>query len=300
MNKGVLYAAGSYILWGLLPIYWKWLQEVPAVQILAHRMVWSLFFVALLLAFKGQWRSLWQEARKPRTLLTFLASAILLAINWGLYIWAVNAGFIVETSLGYFINPLVNVVLGVLFLNERMRLWQWIAVGLAVAGVVYLTFGYGALPWIALTLAFSFAFYGLLRKTATLGALDGLTLETALLFLPALAYLLFLETQGQGAFGHTGWQTAVLLAAGGIATATPLLLFAAGARLIPYSLVGVLQYIAPTMQFLIGVLIYDEPFTAGRLVGFSLIWLGLLVYTIEGMVVRRQRRRLPAVAPETL
>ena len=178
MNKGLLYAIGAYSLWGVMPIYWKLMQAVPAAEILAHRIIWSLLFLALLLTLKRQWQRLGQAASNSKTLLIYLAASLLLAANWGTYIWAVNAGFIVETSLGYFINPLVNVVLGVLLLKERMRPWQWVAVGTAAAGVLYLTASYGSLPWIALTLAFTFGFYGLLKKKAPLRALDGLFLET--------------------------------------------------------------------------------------------------------------------------
>jgi chloramphenicol-sensitive protein RarD len=224
--------------------------------------------------------------------LTFLSSAVLLAINWFTYIWGVNHGFIVETSLGYFINPLVNVVLGVFFLRERLRAGQWAAVAMAASGVLYLTISYGALPWIALTLAFSFGLYGFLRKTARLDSLEGLSMETGLLFLPALGYLLYLEAAGQASFGHAGLVPTLLLALAGVATAVPLLFFAIGARLIPLSLLGILQYLAPTIQFLLGVLVYDEPFTLERLVGFGLVWSALLIYTIESIHVRRQRKRL--------
>ncbi len=286
INRGMVYAAGAYICWGLLPFFWKALQGVPALEILAHRMVWSLLVVLLLLSYQGRWEWLQVVLVGPRILLTFLTTALLLTTNWFVYIWAVNAGYVVEASLGYFINPLVSVLLGVLFLKERLRFWQAVAVIIALAGVVYLTFSYGALPWIALTLAVSFGLYGLMRKTARLPSLEGLTLETLLLFLPALGYLLVLEWSGQGAFGHTTATTNVLLAASGLATAVPLLLFAAGARLIPLSLLGVLQYIAPTLQFLIGVSVYHEPLTWTRLVGFCLIWLALGVYSIEGLLQR--------------
>ncbi len=284
MNRGMVYAAGAYISWGLLPLFWKALQTVPALEILAHRMVWSLLVVLVLLGYQRRWHWLQGVVRDVRVLLTFLTTALLLTTNWFVYIWAVNAGYVVETSLGYFINPLVNVLLGVLFLKERLRFWQAVAVIIALCGVVYLTLNYGALPWIALTLAGSFGLYGLMRKTAQLSSLEGLTVETLLLFLPALAYLLGLEATDRGAFGDTDAITSLLLVASGLATAVPLLLFAAGARLIPLSVLGILQYIAPTIQFLIGVLVYHEPLTWVRLVGFCLIWLALAVYSIEGML----------------
>ena len=296
MNKGILYATGAYVLWGLLPIYWKALQNVPALEILAHRMVWSLAVVLLLVTFQRHWRWLRFAFGNARILLTFMSTALLLSINWFVYIWAVNAGHIVEASLGYFINPLVNVLLGILFLKERLRLWQGVAILVALSGVLYLTINYGQLPWIALSLAVSFGLYGLLRKTAALNSLEGLTLETILLFPPALAYLLYLQWIGSAAFGHTSAMTAVLLASAGIATAAPLLLFAASARRITLTSLGILQYIAPTLQLLIGVFMYDEPLTAARLIGFCLIWLALLLYTVEGALHNSKDIRLRTAA----
>jgi chloramphenicol-sensitive protein RarD len=283
-NKGILYAACAYVLWGLLPIFWKTLQDVPALEILAHRMVWSLVVVLLLLAYQRHWQWLRAVVQNPRILITFTTTALLLSVNWFLYIWAVNAGHIVETSLGYFINPLVNVVLGILFLRERLRFWQGAAIAVAVAGVLYLTINYGELPWIALTLAGCFGFYGLLRKTASLNSLEGLTVETLVLFPPALAYLLYLESIGRAAFGHVGGGTTTLLALAGIATAAPLLFFAAGARRITLTSLGILQYIAPTLQLLLGVFVYNEPLSVTRLIGFCLIWFALFLYTMEGLV----------------
>jgi chloramphenicol-sensitive protein RarD len=195
----------------------------------------------------------------------------------------------VDASLGYFINPLFSVLLGVLFLRERLRRWQWIAIGLAAGGVIFLTLGYGAFPWIALTLAITFGFYGLLRKTAPLGALEGLSLETAVLFLPALAYLVYLESVGAASFGHTGATIGILLALTGVATALPLLWFAYGARRATLTTVGILQYIAPTMQFLLGVLVYGESFAKTRMIGFSVIWIALLIYSLEGVMEGRKR-----------
>ncbi|MBK8905688.1 MAG: EamA family transporter RarD [Anaerolineaceae bacterium] len=295
MNKGMLYAIAAYGFWGLFPLYWKTLQHVPALEILSHRMTWSLLFVLVLLAVRRQWTWLKTAVSQPKILLLFTASAVLLSLNWFVYIWGVNAGHIVETSLGYFINPLVSVLMGVFFLGEKLRRGQWVAVGLAAAGVLYLTLRYGALPWIALTLATSFALYGLIRKTAPLGSLEGLSLETALMFVPALGYLVYLEAVGTAAFGHVDVLTTVLLGFAGVATAVPLLLFAAGARLIKLATIGILQYIAPTLQFLLGVLVYHEPFTLDRLIGFSLIWLALLVYSVENIWFIRRRPRLHPV-----
>lgn len=295
MNKGMLYAIAAYGLWGLFPLYWKTLQHVPALEILSHRMTWSLLFVLLLLLVRRQWGWLKTAVAQPKTLLLFTASAVLLSLNWFVYIWGVNAGHIIETSLGYFINPLVSVLMGVLFLGEKLRRGQWVAIGLATVGVLYLILRYGSLPWISLTLATSFALYGLIRKTAPLGSLEGLSLETALMFLPALGYLVYLEAAGTAAFGHVDGLTTLLLGFAGVATAVPLLLFAAGARLIKLATIGILQYIAPTLQFLIGVLVYHEPFTTDRLIGFSIIWLALLIYSAENIWFIRHRPRLQPV-----
>ena len=282
--------AGAYLAWGLLPLYWKTLRHVPAAEILAHRMVWSLAVVVGLLTLQRRWSGIGAALRDRRVLATFTASALLLSLNWFLYIWAVNSNYIVESSLGYFINPLVNVVLGIVFLRERLRAGQTLALLIAASGVVYLTLLYGALPWIALTLAITFGFYGLLRKTAALDSLQGLTLETVVIFLPALGYLLFLQGAGRLAFGHGTPATSLLLALSGAATAGPLLLFAAGARRIPLTLMGILQYISPTLQLLLGVFVYGEVLNARRLVGFCLIWLALLIYSAEGLTHARRAR----------
>lgn len=288
-NKGLLYAIAAYTLWGLLPIYWKALHVVPATQIVGHRMIWSLVFMVMLLAFKRHWVWLATLMKQPRTLLVVLVAGCILATNWLTYVWAVNAGYVVETSLGYFINPLLSVFLGVLFLREKLRFWQWVAIGIALVGVLYLTLRYGAFPWIALTLALTFGLYGLLKKMTPLNALEGLSLETALVFFPALTYLLFSEVWGSGAFGHAGWGITTLLVLTGLVTGFPLLLFSAAARRIQLSVLGILQYIAPTLQFLLGVFLYQEPFNQTRLIGFSLIWTALLVYSIENIIVRRRR-----------
>ncbi len=293
MNKGVLYAAGAYLAWGLMPLYWKSLQVVPAGQILAHRIAWSLFFVALILTARRQWGWLPEALRRPRVILLFTLSGFLIGINWFIYIWAVNAGHIVETSLGYFINPLVNVLLGYLVLKERLRPAQWLALSVALAGVLYLTISFGAFPWIALTLAFSFATYGLIRKMAPLNSAEGLFIETAVLFLPAFGYLLLMETRGTGAFGHTGLTATLLLIGAGLVTSVPLLAFAAGARRITLTTLGLLQYIAPTMQFLLGVLVFHEAFGLTRLIGFGLVWLALVLYTLETLIMNRRRAALP-------
>lgn len=283
MRTGMIFAAASYVMWGLFPVYFKALQGIPPMEILLHRMVWSLVFLMLVLAWRRQWDWIRQVLRRPRVLAGFTASALLLAGNWFIYIWAVNNDRVVDASLGYFINPLVNVLLGFLLLRERLRPGQWGAVALAAGGVAWLTWQGGAVPWIALMLAGSFASYGLLRKTAALGALEGLSLETLLLFPLALGYLGWLTLSGHNAFLSAPVSTQWLLAAAGPITAIPLLLFAAGARRIPFSTLGLLQYIGPTLQLLLGVWLYHEPFSGARLVGFALIWAALAVYWLEGV-----------------
>jgi chloramphenicol-sensitive protein RarD len=288
MNKGVLYALGAYVIWGFLPIYWKSLLGIPALEILSHRVVWSFILLIFILVYKRHWQWIGPAIRNRRILLTFLAATTMLAINWLVYIWAVQTDHIVESSLGYFINPLVNVLLGVLFLRERLRLWQLVGIAVAALGVLYLTFSLNSLPWIGLTLACSFGLYGLLRKTASLNSLEGLTFETALLFVPVAAYLFYREAMGSGAFGHGPSHITFLLIFSGLVTATPLLLFAAGARRVSLSTLGILQYLAPTIQFLLGVFVYGEPLTGARLIGFGLIWLALLIYSLEGLIERRK------------
>jgi chloramphenicol-sensitive protein RarD len=292
MNRGIFYAIGAYFLWGLSPLYWKLIQSVPALEIVTHRTLWAFVFVLFVVWVKKEWPAFAPIRNNKRLLLTFLWSSVLLAINWLVYIWAVNTGFIVDASLGYFINPLVNVVLGVLFLRERLRLWQWVPVGIATLGVLYLTVSYGALPWIGLILAFSFGFYGLLKKTAPLSSNSGFTLEMGFLFIPALAYLFFLESMGTSAFLHGPALETFLLALTGVATGLPLLLFGAAARLVPLSTLGFIQYIAPTLQFLIGVWVYGEDFSLDRMIGFGLIWIALAIFTADSFKSRRARRPL--------
>ncbi len=291
LHPGVLSTILAYTIWGLLPIYWKAIEAVPALEILCHRMTWSLVFLLVLLILQRRWNLLQEVKNHPKHLFYFLGTASLLSLNWYTYIWAVNSGYIIESSLGYFINPLITIILGMLFLRERLRRGQWIAVGFAFIGVAYLTLSYGYFPWIALTLALTFGAYGLLRKTGVFNSLDGLTLETLWLFLPALFYLLYLESNGSSSFGHVPWQTNLLLAATGAATATPLLFFAYGAQRVSMATLGVLHYIAPTLQFLLGVFVYREPFDVTRLLGFSAIWLALLIYTIESLFWLKKQSR---------
>ena len=283
MQIGILYAATAYILWGLFPIYFKALQNVSPVQILWHRVVWAFVLLLIVLTARRQWSWITGVSRQPRILAGFSASALLLSINWYIYIWSVNNDHVVDASLGYFMNPLVNVLLGFLLLNERLRPTQWAAVALAAAGVAWLTLQAGHPPWIGLSLALSFGFYGLLRKTASLGALEGLSLETLLLFPVALGYLAWLSLNHQNAFTHATLSSKCLLIAAGPITAVPLLLFAAGARRIPLSTLGLLQYLAPSLQLLLGVWLYDEPFGGRRLVGYAVIWAALALYSLDGL-----------------
>ncbi|HVN16662.1 MAG TPA: EamA family transporter RarD [Anaerolineales bacterium] len=287
MNKGIWYAVGAYFLWGILPVYWKMLHTVSAAQVIGHRIGWSFIFLVLILLVTGRMRNFRTTAMTRANFKIYAVAGVLVTINWLIYVWAVNADHIIETSLGYFINPLVSVLLGVIFLRERLRPLQWLPIGLATAGVVYLTFEYGRLPWIAIALALSFGLYGLVKKTAPLSSLYGMTMETGIVFLPALAYLSYAEFTGQGAFGHSGSTINLFLAGTGIVTAVPLLMFASAAQRIPLTLVGVLQYIAPTLQFLIGVLIYQEPFSHTQLIGFGIVWAALIIFWVEGWMARR-------------
>ena len=290
MNPGVVYALGAYTLWGLFPLYFKLLHAVPAMQILAHRMVWSLLLVLGILIVLRRWSWVKLLREQPAVLARFAGSALLLASNWFTYIWSVNHGHVVEASLGYYINPLMNVALGTVLLHERLRPAQWAAVGVAALGVVWMTTEVGHVPWIALVLAFSFAGYSLLRKTAPLGSLEGLAVETAVLFPLALAYLGWESAQGHNVFTASGWDMRWLLVAAGPVTTIPLLLFAAGARRIPFSLLGILQYLTPTVLLILGVWLYHEPFGANRAIGFGLVWAGIGLYLAEGLFKLGTRR----------
>ena len=288
MHTGILYAVLAFLCWGLFPIYFHALHAVPPTQILAHRVLWSLLFLAIVLTVRRQWKWLPAILRQPRVIASFVASALLLSINWLVYIWAVNNDHVIEASLGYFINPLVNIMFGYVLLKERLRIGQWLAIALAACGVVWLTWQSGSVPWIALILAATFGGYGLMRKTAALGALEGLSFETMVLFPIAAGYVGWLGMQGQNVFMSTESDALrwLLIAAGPI-TAIPLLLFASGARRIPLSVLGLLQYVSPTMQFLLGVWLFHEAFSGERLVGFVLIWGALALYAAEGLWRRK-------------
>ncbi|HTP00711.1 MAG TPA: EamA family transporter RarD [Anaerolineales bacterium] len=286
-RKGILYAVGAYVMWGLFPLYWKQLEDIPALQIIGHRIGWSFILLALVVLVAGQWSAFRAAALHRKMVRIYLVAALLITINWFTYVWAVTHGFVIETSLGYYINPLFSVLLGVTIFRERLRPIQWVPIGLAASGVLYLTLSYGSLPWIALTLALSFGLYGLVKKTAPLSSLHGLTLETGLLFLPALLYLLWCEQTGTGAFLHSTPQENWMMFGAGLVTTVPLLLFASAAPRVPLTVLGILQYINPTMQFLLGVLVYKEPFTHDRLIGFGLVWAGLILFWVEGLYARR-------------
>ena len=275
-NKGLLFGISAYIIWGLLPLYWKLVEEAGAYEILAHRGIWSLLICISLLAFRKQLRSAYVMVRSSRTLsLLFLASG-LLTINWGVYIWSVTVNRVVEAALGYYITPLINVTFGVLLLREKLRPAQWIAVALAAAGVVILTLGYGSIPWIALVLAISWGSYSLIKKSLNLGALETLSLETLFAFLPNLVFLLIIESNGSAEFGST-WTISLLLFGAGAATVIPLLLFNGSTTRLPLSTVGLLQYITPTIMFFIGIFINNEDISMTKVIGFAFIWLALAV-----------------------
>ncbi len=285
---GVLYAGGAFLIWGLSPIYWKAMQQVPALEIVTHRVVWSFLFLVALTLVQRRWGEFKHVLKTPRTLLILALTTLLVSCNWLLYIWAVNAGYMLQASLGYYINPLVNVLLGMVFLKERLRRPQALAVMLACAAVIFRTVSHGELPWIALTLGLTFGLYGLIRKVAPVSSLVGLTIETLLLTIPGIVYLVFLEAQATGALFRASRPLDLLLIGTGVFTAVPLLFFNLGARRINLSTVGLMQYIAPSGMFLLAVLVYGEPFSAVQLWTFVLIWAALAIYSIDS--VRTYRR----------
>lgn len=296
MNQGIVFASLAYLAWGLFPLYFLQVAEVPALEVVMHRTVWSMLFMLVLLLVLRRWAWLKGLSRQPKILAAFALSAMLLASNWLVYVWAVQHQHLLDASLGYFINPLVNIALGFFFLHERPRRLQWLAVAIATLGVGWLAWQTGHPPWVALTLGLTFGFYGLLRKVATLGAMEGLTLETMMLTPFAIGAIAWWTWQGSSAMsqGHTA--TNLWLLAAGPLTAIPLLLFAAGARRIPMTTLGLLQYIGPTLQFTLGVYVFHEAFSPSRLIGFVLIWSALLLYSVDGWQNsrRNQAELLPA------
>ncbi|GGP92039.1 EamA family transporter RarD [Streptomyces roseolilacinus] len=289
-RTGLLYGIGAYGIWGLFPLYWPLLEPAGAVEILAHRMAWSLVAVVLALLVARRWAWIPELLRQPRKLGLIAVAAAVITMNWGVYIWAVNAGHVVESSLGYFINPLVTIAMGVVLLKERMRPAQWAAVGIAFAAVVVLAVGYGRPPWISLVLAFSFATYGLMKKKVNLGGLESLGAETAVLFLPAVGYLVWLGFQGSASFGSAGVGHMALLASTGLVTAVPLVFFGAAAIRVPLSMLGLLQYLAPVFQFLVGVLYFREAMPPERWAGFGLVWVALTLLTWDALRSARRTR----------
>ena len=283
---GVVYAVAAYTWWGLCPVYFKAIAQVSAVQVLAHRVIWSLLLLGGLIAWQRRWPDVRRIIRDRATLFRLGLTTILIANNWGIFIWAVAHGELLQASFGYFINPLINVLLGVVFLRERLRRAQFLSVILAALGVGYLITVYGSVPWIALVLALSFGFYGLLRKTMRADALVGLSVETGLLAPLAILYLMFMDLRGTGAFLHHGWRLDVLLASAGVITAVPLLWFAAAARRLRYATIGFIQYLAPTGQMLLAV-VFGEPFTRDHLISFTCIWVALALYSIDAWRVGR-------------
>ncbi len=290
---GITYALIAYGIWGVLPIYLKALRAVSPLEVVAHRILWSAALLVVVVTVGGERAFIAQLRERPRIIWTFMASALALTVNWLVYIWAVGQGRIVDASLGYFVNPLFSVVLAVVVLKERLRSGQWAAVALAGLGVLWLALLVRQLPWIGLTLAGSFGTYGLLRKTASIDALGGLTLETLLLLPLAALYLVSLSFTGHAAWTTATFSLRTLLVAAGPVTAIPLLCFAAGARRIPLSLVGILQYLGPTLQLGLGVLVFREPLPLGKLAGFALIWLALLLYAVESVVFNARREKAP-------
>ena len=287
-RKGLAAGLAAYGLWGLLPLYWPLLEPAAPVEILAHRIAWSLAFALVVVAVSGGFA--WVRTLGARRAGLLTVAAVLVTVNWGIYIYGVNSEHVVETSLGYFINPLVTVALAVTVLGERLTRGQGVAVAIASVAVAILTIDYGRPPWIALTLAFSFGTYGLIKKRAGVGGIQSLAFETAVLFVPAVGYLLWIGATGSGTFTTEGGGHTALLALGGICTAVPLMLFGAAAVRIPLSTLGLIQYLAPVLQFAIGVLIYSEPMPASRLAGFALVWVALMVFTIDAV---RGRARIP-------
>ena len=289
MKKGYLAAFAAYLFWGFSPIYWKIVATIPAIEVLAMRIIWAVPFIMIVLFFRRDFsiiRTFWKSPWKYKG---YLLTPFLLGVNWLVWIWAVGNGYVVDASLGYFINPLINVVMGVLLLHEHLRRVQWLSLILALTGVLYLTLNYGQFPWIALTLAVTFALYGFIRKTAALGAVNGLTVEISVLLIPSFLLLIYLNNTGSLTLPSLDLPMHLWLSLAGAITVFPLSVFAYGARSIPYSTLGFIQYIAPTFQFLLGVFLFKEEFTIDKLIGFSFIWLALIVYSFENVYFHRRK-----------
>jgi chloramphenicol-sensitive protein RarD len=292
-RRGISYGIAAYVMWGLFPLYWPLLKPAGALEILAHRIIWSLVAVVAILAVSRHWS--WIRALRPRRVALLACAAAIITVNWGVYIYAVNSGHTIEAALGYFINPLVSVLLGVVVFRERLRPWQWAAIGISVVAVVILAADYGRLPWIALVLACSFGTYGLVKKFANTGSAESLSVETTVLLVPALAYAFF---QPHPTFAGHGTGHLALLAGAGVVTAVPLMMFNSAATRVPLTVIGMLQYLAPVLQFLIGLLVQHEAMPASRWIGFLLVWGALIVLTVDGLRAARSRRRAGAPLPE--
>ncbi|WP_297782155.1 EamA family transporter RarD [Aeromicrobium sp.] len=295
-RRGVTFGVAAYLCWGFFPLYWPLLEPAGSLEILAHRFVWSMVFVLVAITAMGKWRTFLAIARDRRLMLILAAASVTIALNWGGFIYGVTNGHVIETSLGYFINPLVTVLLAVFVLKETLRPAQWAAVAIGIIAVVVLTVDYGRLPWVALLVAFSFAAYGFLKKKADLGAFEGLGMETAILFPVALAFLVTLQARGELAFGHEGPGNVTLLVGTGVVTAIPLLLFGAAATRLSLTTIGILQYLGPIIQFITGLTIFHEDMTTARWVGFVLVWIALVVFTVDAMTSRRRLLRETAEA----
>lgn len=290
-KQGLIYAFSAYTLWGLFPLYWAYLKHINSVEVLLHRMAWAAIFVSFLVSATCGWQWLKPALRSKKILATTFVAAITISLNWGIYIYAVANNQIVDASLGYYINPLVSVLCGVIFFKESLRPMQWFAVFIAACGVAYMVLALGQLPWISLVLALSFSVYGVIKKSAPLGAFEGMALETGLLFLPATACLIYWSYTGQGVFGQQALALDALLVLSGVLTLIPLLFFAAATSKLPLSLIGVIQYLAPTLQLMVGVLILGEPFSNIEQVGFGIIWVALIIFAFDSLLLARKTNR---------
>jgi chloramphenicol-sensitive protein RarD len=299
-KQGLIYTAGSYLLWGILPLYWKMIENVSAEEILAHRIFWSFLFMLILLSINKEWKNIMVASKRmikqPLLFLSLVFSSLLISINWFVYIWSVNNEHMIEASLGYYINPLISVLLGMIFFKEKLNFWQKISFGVAAIGVIIMTIHYGQIPWVAITLALSFGLYGLTKKLTKFSSTIGLTFETMVVTPIAVYYLWMIASQGKSEFLAFDVPTNLLLVGAGVATALPLLLFASGAQLIPLFMVGVLQYIAPTITLVIGIVVYKEPFTTIEMITFTFIWSALILFTLSNskyfkkLEVKRSRK----------
>lgn len=291
-RAGLAFGTAAYLCWGFFPLYWPLLEPATPWEVLAHRIVWTLVFCVGLLTLTHKWRAYRSILGQPRLMVPLTLASAVITVNWGGFIWAVTNGHVIETSLGYFINPLVTVLLGVFVLGENLRRLQWVAVALGLVAVVVLTVDYGRPPWIALILAFSFATYGFLKKRANLGSVEALSVETTILFPFALAYLALLGARGTLAFGHEGAVNTLLLVGTGVVTGIPLLLFGAAATRLSLTTIGILQYLGPILQFVFGLTIFGEQMSPARWVGFVIVWTALMIFTVDALQTRRRTRRV--------